>query len=56
MAYCAYPIHWYMSAHIYNDVLIAFFKLRFLSLAFVLSTKSPKINFLKFLDLNSYLA
>ena len=43
MAYCAGPIHRYMAAHIYNDMLITFFKLRFLSLAFVLPTKSPKI-------------
>ena len=43
MAYCVYPIHRYMAAHIYNDVLITFFKLRFLSLAFVLSAKSPRI-------------
>ena len=43
MAYCACPMHRYMAAHIYNDILITFFKLRFLSLAFVLSTKSPQI-------------
>lgn len=43
MAYSACPMHRYMAAHIYNDMLITFFKLRFLSLAFVLSTKSPQI-------------
>lgn len=43
MAYCACLIHRYMAANIYNDMLITFFKLRFLSLAFVLLTNSPKI-------------